>query len=83
VITLPGFELMSQNLAAVAASYRRAEIWFFVLACVIGSRGELQRAQEAAGVPLRGCARRFRFLTAPPPPGAAPAVAGARIRHGP
>lgn len=48
-----GFELMLQNLAAVAASYRRAGIRFFVLAYFVRSPGEVQRVQEAAGMPLR------------------------------
>jgi adenylylsulfate kinase len=48
-----GFELMLMNLAAVAANYRGAGIRFFVLAYFIRSTGEVQRVQEALGMPLR------------------------------
>ena len=49
-------ELMLMNLAAVAANYRRAGIRFFVLAYFVRSPGEVQRVQEALGMPLRVCA---------------------------
>jgi adenylylsulfate kinase len=47
------FELMLQNLAPVAANYRRAGILFFVLAHFVRSPDEVQRVQEALGLPLR------------------------------
>jgi hypothetical protein len=47
------FALMLQNLAAVAANYRRAGIRLFVLAYFARSRGEVQAVREALGLPLR------------------------------
>ena len=47
------FGLMLQNLAAVAANYRRAGVQFFVLACFVRSSGEVQGVREALGLPLR------------------------------
>jgi hypothetical protein len=44
---------MLQNLAAVAANYRRAGIRLFVLAYFARSRGEVQAVREALGLPLR------------------------------
>jgi len=48
-----GFGLMRQNLAAVAANYRRAGIRRFVLAYFVRSRGEVEGVREALGLPLR------------------------------
>jgi adenylylsulfate kinase-like enzyme len=48
-----GFGLMLQNLAAVAANYRRAGIGLFVLAYFVRSPREVQRVREALRVPLR------------------------------
>jgi hypothetical protein len=47
------FGLLRQNLAAVAANYRRAGIRRFVLAYFARRPGEVQRLQEALGLPLR------------------------------
>ena len=47
------FGLMLQNLAAVAANYRRAGIRLFVLAYFARTPGEVQGIQEALGLPLR------------------------------
>lgn len=47
------FGLMLQNLAAVAANYRRAGIRLFVLAYFVRSPREVQRVREALRVPLR------------------------------
>jgi hypothetical protein len=47
------FGLMLQNLAAVAANYRRAGIGLFVLAYFIRSPREVQRVRDALRVPLR------------------------------
>lgn len=47
------FGLMLENLAAVAASYRRAGIRLFVLAYFIRSCAELQALRNAVGLPLR------------------------------
>ena len=47
------FGLMLENLAAVAANYRRAGIRLFVLAYFVRSPGEVQGVQEALGLPLR------------------------------
>ncbi len=47
------FGLMLQNLAAVAANYRRAGIRLFVLAYFVRSHGEVTGVREALGVPLR------------------------------
>jgi hypothetical protein len=47
------FALMLQNLTAVAANYRRAGIRLFVLAYFVHSPGEVQRVQDALGLPLR------------------------------
>lgn len=44
---------MLQNLAAVAANYRRAGIGLFVLAYFVRSPREVQRVREALRVPLR------------------------------
>src|ERR1035437_2842016 len=41
------FELMLQNLAAVAANYRRAGVRLFVLAYFVRSPGEVQGARPA------------------------------------
>ena len=46
--------LMLQNLAAVAANYRKAGIRFFVLAYFARSTGEIQGVREALGLPMRG-----------------------------
>ncbi len=47
------FGLMLQNLAAVAANYRRAGIGLFVLAYFVRSPREVQRVRDALRVPLR------------------------------
>lgn len=47
------FGLMLQNLAAVAANYRRAGIRFFVLAYFVRSPSEVQGVRETLGLPLR------------------------------
>ena len=47
------FGLMLQNLAAVAANYRRAGIRLFVLAYFVRDLDEVRRIQEALGLPLR------------------------------
>ncbi len=47
------FGLLLQNLAAVAANYRRAGIRLFVLAYFARSPGEAQDVREALGLPLR------------------------------
>jgi energy-coupling factor transporter ATP-binding protein EcfA2 len=47
------FRLMLQNLAAVAANYRRAEIVLYVLAYFVRSPGEVQGVREALGLPLQ------------------------------
>jgi hypothetical protein len=44
---------MLQNLAAVAANYRRAGIGLFVLAYFVRSPGEVAGVREALGLPLR------------------------------
>jgi hypothetical protein len=47
------FGLMLQNLAAVAANYRRAGVKLFVLAYFVRSPGEVQGVRKALGLPLR------------------------------
>ena len=47
------FGLMLQNLAAVAANYRRAGIGLFVLAYFVRSPREVQCVRDALRVPLR------------------------------
>ena len=47
------FGLMLQNLAAVAANYRRAGIRLFVLAYFARSRGEVAAVRKVLGLPLR------------------------------
>ena len=47
------FGLMLENLAAVAANYRRAGIRLFVLAYFVRGPGEVQGVREALGLPLR------------------------------
>jgi hypothetical protein len=47
------FGLMLQNLAAVAANYRRAGIRLFVLAYFVRSPREVQRVRDALRVPLQ------------------------------
>jgi hypothetical protein len=47
------FQLMLQNMAAVAANYRRAGIRLFVLAYFVRSRSEVNGVREALGLPLR------------------------------
>jgi Adenylylsulphate kinase len=47
------FGLMVQNLAAVAANYRRAGIRLFVLAYFVRSPGEVGQVRKALGLPLR------------------------------
>jgi len=47
------FRLMLQNMAAVAANYRRAGIRLFVLAYFVRSLSEVGRVREALGLPLR------------------------------
>ena len=47
------FGLLRQNLAAVAANYRRAGIRRFVLAYFARDPSEVQGVQEALGLPLR------------------------------
>ena len=47
------FGLLRQNLAAVAANYRRAGIRFFVLAYFARDPGEVRGVREALGLPLR------------------------------
>jgi hypothetical protein len=44
---------MLQNLAAVAANYRRAGVRLFVLAYFVRSPGEVQGVRKALGLPLR------------------------------
>jgi hypothetical protein len=45
--------LMLQNLASVAANYRRARIRLFVLAYFVRSPAEVQAVRDALGVPIR------------------------------
>jgi len=47
------FGLMLANLAAVAGNYRRAGIWWFVLAYFVRDQAEVQGIREALAVPLR------------------------------
>jgi adenylylsulfate kinase len=47
------FGLMLENLAAVAANYRRAGIRLFVLAYFVRSADEVRGVREALGLPLR------------------------------
>ncbi len=47
------FGLMLQNLAAVAANYRRAGITLFVLAYFVRSPGEVRGVRRALRLPLR------------------------------
>ena len=47
------FEWLLQNLAAVAANYRRAGIGLFVLAYFARSSGEVEAVRNALGLPLR------------------------------
>ena len=47
------FGLLLQNLAAVAANYRRAGIRLFVLAYFVRSPGEMAGVRKALGMPLR------------------------------
>jgi energy-coupling factor transporter ATP-binding protein EcfA2 len=47
------FGLMVQNLADVAANYRRAGIRLFVLAYFVRSAGEVGEVRKALGLPLR------------------------------
>ena len=47
------FGLMLQNLAAVAANYRRAGVRLFVLAYFVRSPGEVAAVRKALGQPLR------------------------------
>jgi hypothetical protein len=47
------FALMLQNLAVLAANYRRAGIRLFVLAYFVRSRSEVRGVQKALGLPLR------------------------------
>jgi len=47
------FGLMLQNLAAVAANYRRAGIRLFVVAYFVRSPGEVADVRTALGLPLR------------------------------
>ncbi|MGP7997816.1 MAG: hypothetical protein ACLPKI_10895 [Streptosporangiaceae bacterium] len=47
------FGLMLQNLAAVAANYRRAGIRLFVLAYFVRSHTEVHGVRNALGLPLR------------------------------
>ena len=47
------FGLMLENLAAVAANYRRAGMRLFVLAYFVRSPGEVHGVREALGLPLR------------------------------
>ena len=47
------FRLMLQNMAAVAANYRRAGIRLFVLAYFVRSLSEVSGVREALGLPLR------------------------------
>ena len=53
---------MLQNLAVVAANYRRAGIKLFVLAYFVRSPGEVAGVRQALGLPLR-----VARLTVPPP----------------
>jgi hypothetical protein len=47
------FALLRQNLAAVAANYRRAGIRRFVLAYFVRTPGEVRGVRDALGLPLR------------------------------
>ena len=47
------FRLMLQNMAAVAANYRRAGVRLFVLAYFVCSLSEVGGVREALGLPLR------------------------------
>jgi adenylylsulfate kinase len=47
------FGLMLQNLAAVAANYRRAGVRLFVLAYFVRSRDEVRQVRDVLGLPLR------------------------------
>src|SRR5271165_5074305 len=58
------FGLMLQNLAAVAANYRRAGIRLFVLAYFVRSPREVQGVCGALGVPLRVVCLEFRCRAA-------------------
>jgi adenylylsulfate kinase len=47
------FGLMLQNLAAVAANYRRAGVRLFVLAYFVRNSDEVHQVRDALGLPLR------------------------------
>jgi hypothetical protein len=47
------FALLLQNLAAVAANYRRARIRLFVLAYFVRTHGEVRGVRDALGLPMR------------------------------
>jgi adenylylsulfate kinase len=47
------FGLMLQNLAAVAANYRRAGVQLFVLSYFVRTPGELQAVRDGLGLPVR------------------------------
>ena len=47
------FGLMLQNLAAVAANYRRAGVQLFVLSYCVHSPDELQAVRDGLGLPVR------------------------------
>lgn len=47
------FGLMLQNLAAVAANYRRAGVQLFVLSYFVRSPDELQAVRDGLGLPVR------------------------------
>jgi hypothetical protein len=55
--------LMLQNLAPVAANYRKAGIRFFVLAYFARSTGNTGRAGGTGPADAGSCARRFRCRT--------------------
>ncbi len=47
------FDLLLQNLAAVAANYQRAGVCLFVLAYFVRSTSQVQSIREALGLPLQ------------------------------
>ncbi len=47
------FDLLLQNLAAVAANYQRAGVCLFVLAHFVRSTSQVQSIREALGLPLQ------------------------------
>ena len=83
------FGLMVQNLADVAANYRRAGIRLFVLAYFVRSPGEVGEVRKALGLPLRvarltlGCRRSNSGWAAMSPAAAATTCGQRRNRSRP